>query len=98
MNIYIYGLGTRLAKLEYEGNVPEGQVYYYHQDILGSSVMVTDIDGQITWKGDYAPFGEALEEQSSWGNPYTFLGNEDDGGLMDFGARFYDARVVFHSE
>jgi RHS repeat-associated protein len=27
------------------------------------------------------------------GGQYRFLGNEDDGGLMDFGARFYDPRV-----
>jgi hypothetical protein len=53
--------------------------------------MRTDLDGAVVWKGDYAPFGETLEQQPvNWGNPYTFLGNEDDGGLMDFGARFYD--------
>jgi len=35
-----------------------------------------------------------LEAQPvNWGNPYTYLGNEDDGGLMDFGARFYDPRL-----
>jgi RHS repeat-associated protein len=91
---YIYGLGTKLAKVEYEGNVPQGQIYYYHHDLLGSPVMLTDIDGEAVWKGDYAPFGETLEAQPvNWGNPYTFLGNEDDGGLMDFGARFYDPRI-----
>jgi len=86
-------LGTRLAKLEYEGDVDAGQVYYYHEDVLGSTVMVTDFDGQVTWRGDCAPFGETLAEQTSWGNAYTYLGNEDDGGVRDFGARFYDARV-----
>jgi RHS repeat-associated protein len=35
-----------------------------------------------------------LEEQPvTWGSQYKFLGNEDDGGLMDFGARFYDPLV-----
>ena len=29
----------------------------------------------------------------TWGSQYKFLGNEDDGGLMDFGARFYDPLV-----
>jgi RHS repeat-associated protein len=91
---YVYAFGARLAKLEFEGNVPEGQLYYSHHDVLGSAVMQTDFDGDIVWKGDYAPFGETLEVQPvNWGNPYTFLGNEDDGGLMDFGARFYDPRI-----
>jgi RHS repeat-associated protein len=91
---YIYGLGWKLATLEYEGNVPEGQVYFDHHDVLASPVMRTDIDGDVVWKGDYAPFGETLEEQPvTWGSQYRFLGNEDDGGLMDFGARFYDPRV-----
>lgn len=48
----------------------------------------------MVWKGDYAPFGETLEEQPvTWGSQYHYMGNEDDGGLMDFGARFYDPRV-----
>ncbi|MGD8720099.1 MAG: RHS repeat-associated core domain-containing protein, partial [Candidatus Zixiibacteriota bacterium] len=91
---YIYAVGRQVAKIEYEGNVPQGQIYYYHHDLLGSPVMLTDIDGEAVWKGDCAPFGETLEAQPvNWGNPYTFLGNEDDGGLMDFGARFYDPRI-----
>lgn len=91
---YIYGLGRKLATLEYEGNVPEGQLCYDHYDLIGSPVMRTDFDSAVVWKGDYAPFGETLEEQPvTWGSQYRFLGNEDDGGLMDFGARFYDPRV-----
>jgi RHS repeat-associated protein len=55
---------------------------------------MNDVDGALVWRGDYAPFGESLEEQPiNWGNPYAFLGNEDDGGLMDFNARFYDPRI-----
>jgi RHS repeat-associated protein len=91
---YIYGMGSRLAKLEYEGDVGAAQVYYYHQDVLGSPVMMTDIDRAEMWRTDYGPFGETLEaEPVNWGNPYTYLGNEDDGGLMDFNTRFYDARI-----
>ena len=74
--------------------MPEGQLYFEHHDLLGSPVMRTAIDGAVVWKGDYAPFRETLEEQPiTWGSQYRFLGNEDDGGLMDFGARFYDPRV-----
>jgi len=91
---YIYGLGRRLAKVEYESVVPEGQMYYDHYDLVGSPVMLTDIDGADVWRGDYAPFGGMLEAQPvNWGNPYMYLGNEDDGGLMDFGARFYDPQI-----
>jgi RHS repeat-associated protein len=88
---YIYGKGRKLAKIEYEGDVLEAQVYYYHNDLLGSPVCVTDIDGSVVWKGDYLPFGEPLQEIDTvyWGNAYTYLGNEDDGGLMYFNARYY---------
>ncbi len=69
----------------------EAQVYYYHNDLLGSPVCVTDIDGSVVWKGDYLPFGEPLQDIDTvyWGNAYTYLGNEDDGGLMYFHARYY---------
>jgi RHS repeat-associated protein len=88
---YIYGKGRRLAKVEYEGDVLEAQVYYYHNDLLGSTICVTDIDGNVAWKGDYLPFGEPLQDIDTvyWGNAYTYLGNEDDGGLMYFNARYY---------
>jgi RHS repeat-associated protein len=88
---YIYGVGGKLAKVEYEGDVLEAQVYYYHNDLLGSPICVTDIDGNVAWKGDYLPFGEPLQDIDTiyWGNAYTYLGNEDDGGLMYFHARYY---------
>jgi RHS repeat-associated protein len=88
---YIYGKGRKLAKVEYEGDVLEAQVYYYHNDLLGSPVCITDIDGNVAWKGDYLPFGEPLQDIDTvcWGNAYTYLGNEDDGGLMYFHARYY---------
>jgi RHS repeat-associated protein len=71
--------------------VLEAQVYYYHNDLLGSPIYVTDIDGSVVWKGDYPPFGEPLQDIDTvyWGNAYTYLGNEDDGGLMYFNARYY---------
>jgi RHS repeat-associated protein len=71
--------------------VLEAQVYYYHNDLLGSPICVTDIDGNVAWKGDYLPFGEPLQDIDTvyWGNAYTYLGNEDDGGLMYFNARYY---------
>jgi RHS repeat-associated protein len=58
---------------------------------LGSPICVTDIDGSVVWKGDYLPFGEPLQDIDTvyWGNAYTYLGNEDDGGLMYFHARYY---------
>ncbi|MCP4229572.1 MAG: hypothetical protein GY771_05430, partial [bacterium] len=86
---YIYGKGRKLAKVEYAGDVMEAQVYYYHNDLLGSPVALSDIDGETVWKGDYQPFGEDITPQVHWGNDYTYLGNEDDGGLMYFNARYY---------
>jgi RHS repeat-associated protein len=77
--------------MEYEGDVLEAQVYFYHKDLLGSPICVTDIDGNVAWKGDYEPFGEPLQDIDTvyWGNAYTYLGNEDDGGLMYFHVRYY---------
>jgi hypothetical protein len=52
-----------------------------------------DMDGETVWKGDYMPFGEDITPQVHWGNDYTYLGNEDDGGLMYFNARYYAKEV-----
>jgi RHS repeat-associated protein len=42
-------------------------------------------------ENDYLSFGEPLQDIDTvyWGNAYTYLGNEDDGGLMYFHARYY---------
>jgi RHS repeat-associated protein len=40
------------------GSAPS-QVYYFHNDRLGTPQVITDETGQVVWKADYDPFGEA---------------------------------------
>jgi RHS repeat-associated protein len=53
---YIYLNGQPLAMIV--ANAPEN-VYYYHNDHLGTSQMMTDSTGAVVWSAQYEPFGEA---------------------------------------
>jgi RHS repeat-associated protein len=76
---------------------PELYQYYYHSDHLGSTSLITDLDGNIVQHVDYVPFGEVFieERNNKWNTPYLFNAKEldEETGLYYYGARYYDPRV-----
>ncbi len=70
----------------------------YHVDHLGSTSLVTDIDGEITQHVAYIPYGEVFVEQrnGSWNTPYLFNAKEldEETGLYYYGARYLDPTAV----
>lgn len=39
-------------------------MYYYHNDHLGTPMLMTDSSGSVVWSGEFLPFGERMRE---WG-------------------------------
>ena len=72
----------------------QGDIRLYHVDHLGSTSLVTDIDGEITQHVAYIPYGEIFVEQrnGSWNTPYLFNAKEldEETGLYYYGARYLD--------
>ena len=71
-----------------------GDIRLYHVDHLGSTALVTDIDGEITQHVAYIPYGEVFVEErnGSWSTPYLFNAKEldEETGLYYYGARYLD--------
>jgi RHS repeat-associated protein len=76
---------------------PELFQYYYHSDHLGSSSLITNLDGEIVQHIEYVPFGEVFieERNNTWNTPYLFNAKEldEETGLYYYGARYYDPRI-----
>jgi RHS repeat-associated protein len=76
---------------------PEIFQYYYHSDHLGSTSLITDLDGNVVQHIEYVPFGEVFieERNNRWNTPYLFNAKEldEETGLYYYGARYYDGRV-----
>jgi RHS repeat-associated protein len=76
---------------------PETFQYYYHNDHLGSTSLITDLDGNVVQHVEYVPFGEVFieERNNKWNTPYLFNAKEldEETGLYYYGARHYDGRV-----
>jgi RHS repeat-associated protein len=72
-------------------------LYFLHPDHLGSSSYVTDGSGAVYEHAQYFPSGElwVSEHSNTQRNPYLFSGKEyeEETGLYDFGARYYDPRT-----
>jgi RHS repeat-associated protein len=64
--------------------------YYYHFDVLGSVIALSNTSGNIVERYSYDVFGEP-NRVSSVGNPYMFTGREYDPctGLYYYRARYY---------
>jgi RHS repeat-associated protein len=75
----------------------EKDQYFYHPDHLGSTSYVTDANGRVYQHMEYFPFGETWvgEASNTQRTPYGFTGKEldEETGLYDYGARYYDPRV-----
>jgi len=71
------------------------EVFFYHNDAVGSPVAMTDSTGAIVWEADYQPFGDEWNLSETKTNAHRFTGKERDAetGLHYFGARHYDANL-----
>jgi RHS repeat-associated protein len=73
--------------LETSADEPEGDMYFYHTDHLGSSSWITDASGSVNQHLQYLPFatpkafGDIYQRSSSWNVPYTFSGKEKDSEI-----------------
>jgi RHS repeat-associated protein len=69
-----------------------GQSYHYHEDPLGSIVLLTDASKAVVRSYTYDAFGKILGQTGSPENPYTYTARERDPetGLYYYRARHYD--------
>jgi len=75
-------------------NSPPEKIFFFHPDPLGSSNLITDLDGAVLEITEYYPYGRPrYEERDEFDSEYKFTGKELDSvsGLMYFEARYYDA-------
>jgi RHS repeat-associated protein len=76
---------------------PELFQYYYHSDHLGSTSLITNLDGEVVQHIEYVPFSEVFieERNNKWNTPYLFNAKEldEETGLYYYGARYYEPRV-----
>ncbi|GAB6096176.1 hypothetical protein JCM14469_24290 [Desulfatiferula olefinivorans] len=88
---YIFGGGQRIAK------VVSDTVFYYHKDHLGSSVLLTDENGQAVSNSasGYTPFGMDREPMGFDVKSHKFTDQEYDSeaGLYNYNARLYDPAI-----
>ena len=70
---YIFFGGRRIARRDSSGNVS-----YYLSDILGSSRVIADSNGNLLDDCDFLPYGSEVCAASSSGNHYKFDGMERD--------------------
>jgi uncharacterized protein (TIGR02594 family) len=88
--------GLRAGAIGNGNDNPEIYQYYYHSDHLGSTSLITNLDGEVVQHVEYVPFGEVFieERNNRWNTPYLFNAKEldEETGLYYYGARYYDSR------
>jgi RHS repeat-associated protein len=89
--------GLRAGAIGNGNDNPEIYQYYYHSDHLGSTSLITNLDGEVVQHVEYVPFGEVFieERNNRWNTPYLFNAKEldEETGLYYYGARYYDSRT-----
>lgn len=72
---------------------PDGSVYYYVFDALGSVLHLVDSSANVAATYSYDPYGGTTASgPAAAGNPFRFVsGHLDSTGLYKFGTRYYDA-------
>ncbi|MCG3144288.1 MAG: hypothetical protein HONDAALG_01707 [Gammaproteobacteria bacterium] len=88
---YVYAGGKLIAEQS-----TDGQFYYLHTNHLRSARAMTDVNGNLVYKGQFDPYGQALTEWSSSGNANLntkkFTGYERDATGLDYAnARMYNS-------
>jgi RHS repeat-associated protein len=86
---YIY-LGDQLLAM-----IRGGQVYYFHNDHLGTPQILTDDSGTIAWKATYTAFGGTNILTEVTENPHRFIGQyyDRETGLHYNYFRYYNPQT-----
>jgi len=74
----------------------DGQFYWLHTNHLGSARAMTDVNGNLVYRGQFDPYGKTLTEWSASGNmnlnTKKFTGYERDATGLDYAnARMYNS-------
>jgi RHS repeat-associated protein len=74
---------------------PGEEIYYYHNDHLGTPQKMTDVNGAVVWSADYRPFGQADITVNTITNNFRFPGQyyDNESGLHYNWHRYYDPGI-----
>jgi uncharacterized protein RhaS with RHS repeats len=75
--------GSCVTRHRRRKRVPE--LYFYHTDHLGTSITMTDTDGELVWKMEHHPFGDVASL------PVSTIENN-----LRFPGQYYDAESGLH--
>jgi len=93
---HVFAGDTRVVTKKVESGL-EDELFFFHEDHLGSSGLVTDASGKLVSHQEYFPFGETWVSESGAKAPvpYQYNGKEFDKetGLYFYGARYLDPRT-----
>ncbi|MCM8813531.1 MAG: hypothetical protein NC924_06315 [Candidatus Omnitrophica bacterium] len=82
------GIGGLISRTE------GSRTWYYHCNHLGNVTLITDESGGVVQRYRYDGFGRIIEQSGSLSTAYQFQTKETDaGGLVYFGARYYDPQA-----
>ncbi|MEJ8307391.1 RHS repeat-associated core domain-containing protein [Saccharibacillus sacchari] len=88
---YVYGLGL-IGREDAAGSYRT-----YHYDLRGSTVALTDEQGQVTDTYTYDTYGERLSHEGASTQPFQYNGRDgvqtDTNGLYQMRARYYNPEI-----
>jgi RHS repeat-associated protein len=91
VNYYVYGMGL-ISRIK-----PDNSTRYYHGDVRGSTIAMTDANAAITHKYQYDEFGAVRQKVEQDENRFRFVGlygvMYEDSLLCFMRARYYDAEI-----
>ena len=90
---YVYAGGGLLAEYNGAMGASGSTTLFVHKDHLGSTRVMTAMNGTVSDSMDYLPYGEQIAGGST--TTHKFTGKERDGesGLDNFGARYYSSSL-----
>jgi len=89
---YVYGLGL----ISQEGS--KGSYKLYHFDRRGSTTAITDMNGVVTDRFEYEPYGKLISRTGTTQTPFLYNGKygvmTDSNGLYYMRARYYSPELM----
>jgi RHS repeat-associated protein len=84
--------------LLYAINADDNTVNHYHFDQVGTTLALTDANGNVTDRYAYTPYGAMLSHQGSSNQPFNFVGRygirAERNALYHMRARYYDTTAA----